>query len=393
VASIEFRQVGKAYGGSMAVKDLNLELADGEFLVMVGPSGCGKTSALRMVAGLETVSEGTLTIGGTVVNHVKARDRDIAMVFQDYALYPHMTVLENMSFNLRIRRQPKSVVQAAVQEVAKVLSLLNTLGRKPGQLSGGQRQRVAMGRAMVRKPAAFLMDEPLSNLDAKLRVQMRAEIARLQRELRVTTLYVTHDQVEAITLGDRVAVMKDGVLQQVCAPRELYDAPDNVFVATFIGSPPMNVVPGSLSLEGNEIWVELGRNRVRLDAETRATRPELAAYAGAPVLVGIRPEDLLDAAAHRDHPQDQRVTAEAVLVEELGSETLVYLDQESLGNRVEGGAAEQDATAGGGRYGCIAKFGRGSRARRGEPVEIALDTSRLHFFDAATSLAIRPDTA
>ena len=300
MATVTLDAVNKIYdNGFQAIYDLSLDIADSEFLVLVGPSGCGKSTALRMVAGLESITSGELRIGDRVVNDVEPKDRDIAMVFQNYALYPHMTVYDNIGFALKLARVPRPEIDSRVRKAAAILELEPYLSRKPGQLSGGQRQRVAMGRAIVRQPAAFLMDEPLSNLDAKLRVQMRAEIARLQRDLAVTTIYVTHDQVEAMTMGDRVAVLKDGYLQQVGAPQHLYDEPTNVFVAAFIGSPSMNLYEGVVTLNGDKS-VQIGSQRVALAPETLEKHPALQSYDGQRVVVGIRPEDFEDAAvAHR----------------------------------------------------------------------------------------------
>ena len=302
MATVSLDDVNKVYdNGFQAIYDLSLDIAESEFLVLVGPSGCGKSTALRMVAGLESITSGELRIGDRVVNDVEPKDRDIAMVFQNYALYPHMTVFDNIGFALKLARVPKPEIDSRVRKAAAILELEPYLDRKPGQLSGGQRQRVAMGRAIVRQPAAFLMDEPLSNLDAKLRVQMRAEIARLQRDLAVTTIYVTHDQVEAMTMGDRVAVLKDGYLQQVDTPQNLYDEPTNVFVAAFIGSPSMNLYEGELTLNG-ENSVQIGPQRVALPAELLSKRPALQNYGGQRVVVGIRPEDFEDAAIATDAP-------------------------------------------------------------------------------------------
>src|SRR5579863_3489849 len=291
MATVDLEQINKLYpNGFHAVRDLNLDVRDGEFMVLVGPSGCGKTTALRMVAGLEPISSGTLRIGGRTVNDVTSKDRDIAMVFQNYALYPHMTVAENIGFALKLRKLPKASVAAKVKETAEILGLSDWLDRKPGQLSGGQRQRVAMGRAIVREPSVFLMDEPLSNLDAKLRVQMRAEVQRIQRRINVATFYVTHDQVEAMTMGDRVAVMRAGVLQQVDSPQVLYNHPDNLFVAAFIGSPAMNLYEATLT-EGARS-VRLGSQELALPQSVREARPRLASYANQKVVVGLRPEHL-----------------------------------------------------------------------------------------------------
>src|SRR5437763_3893633 len=297
MAEITLSDVAKVYpDGTRAVSDLDLGIGDGEFMVLVGPSGCGKTTALRMVAGLEEISEGTIRIADRVVNGLPARDRDIAMVFQNYALYPHMTVYENMAFGLKLRKVSKDEIDRRVRDAARILGLQEFLGRKPRALSGGQRQRVAMGRAIVREPQGFLMDEPLSNLDAKLRVQMRAEIARIQRDLKVTTIYVTHDQVEAMTMGDRVAVMRKGVLQQVEAPQVLYEHPENLFVAGFIGSPAMNIVEAQLSRANGTLVAEFGGYHLRVDEQSAARRPALSKFEGKSVVLGIRPEDMEDAA-------------------------------------------------------------------------------------------------
>ena len=295
MAEVTFEDVGKIYpGGTRAVSDMDLEVRDGEFMVLVGPSGCGKTTALRMVAGLEEISEGVLRIGDRVVNHVPSRDRDIAMVFQSYALYPHLTVYDNIAFSLKLRGEKKDERDRRVRRAAQVLGHEEFLDRKPRALSGGQRQRVAMGRAIVREPQAFLMDEPLSNLDAKLRVQMRAEIAQIQDDLGVTTIYVTHDQTEAMTMGDRVTVMRKGELQQVASPQELYDHPVNLFVAGFIGSPAMNMLSATLDRDGDDLVAVFGEQRVALSDETLREHPGLRAYEGREVIFGIRPEDLED---------------------------------------------------------------------------------------------------
>ena len=316
MATVTLDKVNKVYeNGFHAIHDLDLEIADQEFLVLVGPSGCGKSTALRMIAGLETITGGEMKIGEKVVNDVEPKDRDIAMVFQNYALYPHMTVYDNIGFALKLAKVPKDEIDKRVRQASKILEFDANLDRKPGQLSGGQRQRVAMGRAIVRQPAAFLMDEPLSNLDAKLRVQMRAEIAALQRELAVTTVYVTHDQIEAMTMGDRVAVLKDGYLQQVDTPQNLYDKPDNVFVAAFIGSPSMNLYEANLELTDDTGIIQLGDQTLTVGREVLDARPALRGHAGKPIIIGIRPEDFEDAAmvehdtdrspAHLERPADR----------------------------------------------------------------------------------------
>src|SRR5579871_4081184 len=319
MAQVVFERVSKIYpDGTRAVNDINLEIHDGEFMVLVGPSGCGKTTALRMVAGLEDISRGVLKIGDRVVNHVPSRDRDIAMVFQSYALYPHLSVYDNIAFGLRIKKLPKEEIDKRVNNAARILGLEPFLKRKPRALSGGQRQRVAMGRAIVREPSAFLMDEPLSNLDAKLRVQMRAEIAGLQRELGVTTLYVTHDQVEAMTMGDRVAVIRKGELQQVDHPQALYDNPVNLFVAGFIGSPAMNMVETTIERSNGGYTATLGEQRVGIDQEAMSSHPALAGFVGRTIVLGIRPEDLEDAALASSAPADRRLHGTVDLTEALG---------------------------------------------------------------------------
>jgi multiple sugar transport system ATP-binding protein len=325
MADVTLTDVWKVFpDGTEAVRSVDLEIADGELIVLVGPSGCGKTTVLRMVAGLDEVSRGTIRIGGRVVNDIPPRDRDVAMVFQNYALYPHMSVFENMAFSLKLANRPKHEIEERVRSAAAILGLEELLDRMPRALSGGQRQRVAMGRAIVRSPQVFLMDEPLSNLDAKLRVQMRAEIARIQQHLQVTTLYVTHDQTEAMTLGDRVAVMRNGVLQQIAPPQVLYDRPANVFVAGFIGSPPMNLLEGRLTSDRGGVVVELGESRLRVPDEVVHDRPRLATFDGRRVIVGIRPEDLEDAALVQQATADRHLPSVVELRETLGSDVVLH---------------------------------------------------------------------
>jgi multiple sugar transport system ATP-binding protein len=398
MAGVTFEGVGKVYpDGTRAVSDMTLEIHDGEFMVLVGPSGCGKTTALRMVAGLENISEGVVRIGERVVNHVPPRDRDIAMVFQSYALYPHLSVYENIAFGLKLRKEKKSEIDQRVHEAARILGLEPFLKRKPRALSGGQRQRVAMGRAIVRRPQAFLMDEPLSNLDAKLRVQTRAEIAKLQNDLGTTTIYVTHDQIEAMTMGDRVAVMRKGELQQVAPPQELYDRPVNLFVGGFIGSPAMNMVEATLAKSNGSYIVETGGQRIALDQEFVSARPALQAYEGKRVVLGIRPEDLEDAALVPDKPADKRIKGKVDLTEALGSEIMAHFTvdappaltedvkelAEDVGAELKvAGAEEQQHTT------MVGRFDARSQVKEGETAEVAVDTRGLHFFDPESGLGI-----
>ncbi|MEX2625506.1 MAG: sn-glycerol-3-phosphate ABC transporter ATP-binding protein UgpC [Ilumatobacteraceae bacterium] len=388
MATVQLEQVNKIYeNGFHAIHDLDLEVADTEFLVLVGPSGCGKSTALRMVAGLETISNGTLRIGDRVVNDIEPKDRDIAMVFQNYALYPHMTVYDNIGFALKLARVPKDEIDSRVRKAAAILELEPNLDRKPGQLSGGQRQRVAMGRAIVRQPAAFLMDEPLSNLDAKLRVQMRAEVAALQRELAVTTVYVTHDQIEAMTMGDRVAVLKDGYLQQVDSPQNLYDHPRNVFVAAFIGSPSMNLFEAALRIEGDTATVTIGSQSVTLAPEVLEQRPALRGFADKPLIVGVRPEDFEDVEFAPDTPADRRISAKVALIEALGSEIMVHFGMDAT--KVDSGdpdALEEASQSG--SMTMVGRFNPRSKIRMGQTVEIAVTTEQLHFFDPESHAAI-----
>ncbi|HLT15071.1 MAG TPA: sn-glycerol-3-phosphate ABC transporter ATP-binding protein UgpC [Acidimicrobiales bacterium] len=406
MARIVLDDVWKVFpGGTEAVRALSLDIADGEFVVLVGPSGCGKTTALRMIAGLETVSRGKITIGDRVVNDVPPKERDIAMVFQNYALYPHMTVFDNMAFGLKLQKVPKDEIARRVSEAAKILGLQELLNRKPAALSGGQRQRVAMGRAIVRHPHAFLMDEPLSNLDAKLRVQTRAEISRLQHELGVTTIYVTHDQTEAMTMGDRVAVMRKGELQQVDDPQTLYERPVNIFVAGFIGSPAMNLVDAHLHpADGGGMEVEVGGFRLPVPAEVLADRPALRDYADRLVVLGIRPEDMEDAALMSDAPPERRIRSTVELREALGSDVLVHApiaarpaateDVKELAADMDAGAeidAAGEPSENGAGATLVARLNPRTVAKEGDAIELVVDTHRLHFFDPDTGVGIYGD--
>jgi multiple sugar transport system ATP-binding protein len=400
MAEVTFDEVSKVYpDGTRAVDGMSLEIQDGEFMVLVGPSGCGKTTALRMVAGLEEISEGVLMIGERVVNQVAPRDRDIAMVFQSYALYPHLSVYDNIAFGLRLRKTPKAEIQKRVSETAHILGLEPFLDKKPRSLSGGQRQRVAMGRAIVRQPQAFLMDEPLSNLDAKLRVQMRAEISKLQTDLGTTTIYVTHDQVEAMTMGDRVAVMRKGELQQVDTPQNLYDNPVNLFVGGFIGSPAMNMLEATVEPSNGDLVANLGSQAIPLGADTLSARPGLKAYAGKTVILGIRPENLEDASLEADWPTERRIKGEVLLKEALGSEIMVHFtvdakpalteDVRELARDVGADMVEQaESEAETGQTTVVGRFGARSEVKPGDTAEVAVDTGALHFFDPETGLGI-----
>ncbi|WP_114796645.1 ABC transporter ATP-binding protein [Gaiella occulta] len=387
MAEITLDRLAKVYpDGTRAVVGLDMEVADGEFVVFVGPSGCGKTSALRMIAGLEEITEGTVTIGGEVVNELPPKNRDVAMVFQNYALYPHMSVFDNMGFALKMRGFERGEIARRVNDAAKALGLVEVLRKRPRTLSGGQRQRVAMGRAIVREPQAFLMDEPLSNLDAKLRVQMRAEIARIQRSLGTTTIYVTHDQSEAMTLGDRVAVMRRGELQQLDPPQRLYEEPVNLFVAEFIGSPAMNLVEAVLAWENGAARVRFGEHELPLDAETLTRRPGLASYDGRRLALGIRPEDLGDAALE-GVPEDRRIPVTIDLREDMGAEVFLHFGVDATAVETEDvKEAQEDDVAQGLRF--IARVARESRAREGERIDLSIDTRRLRFFDLETGQAI-----
>jgi len=396
LAEIAYEHVSKVYDdGTQAVHDLELEIQDGELMVLVGPSGCGKTTALRMLAGLEEITEGEIRIGERIVNDLTPRDRDIAMVFQSYALYPHMTVYDNLAFGLKLHKVPKQEIKERVDRAARILQIEDFLKRKPRALSGGQRQRVAMGRAIVREPQAFLMDEPLSNLDAKLRVQVRAEIHQLQRRLGVTTIYVTHDQVEAMTMGDRAAVMNAGHLQQVDTPQVLYDQPVNEFVASFIGSPSINLVESQLARNDGHLEVTLGEHKLAVDDQLARNRSGLEAYVGKEIILGIRPEDFEDASIESGAPPDRRIKVTADLTEPLGSEVLVHFGTEATGVVSSAVAADvgEDAEV---RIGedeevstrMVARVSPKSRIAVGQEVELAVDTTQLYFFDPETRATV-----
>ena len=393
MADVVFDEVDKVYeNGVQAVYDLSLEARDGEFLVLVGPSGCGKTTALRMVAGLEDISGGTVSIGGRVVNELTPKERDVAMVFQNYALYPHLTVADNIAFGLRLRRESKSVIEERVTWAAKMLDLTPYLARRPKELSGGQRQRVAMGRAIVRQPQAFLMDEPLSNLDAKLRVQMRADIAKLQRDLETTTIYVTHDQVEAMTMGDRVAVMNQGRLQQVDTPQRLYDNPANLFVAGFIGTPPMNLLAATVASQNGTVNVMLGRQQVPLSDEAMRRFPEVRGREGREVVLGVRADDLHRADRRPDLPA---INAGLELIEALGSQSIAYFRVDAMVIGVDDDLLEEQELDGEGvtaaRPNLVAAMPAEEAVglRAGEQIPLAIDTKHIHLFDAETGAPLR----
>jgi multiple sugar transport system ATP-binding protein len=391
---VQLDRVSKVYpNGTPAVSELSLSIEDGEFMVLVGPSGCGKTTALRMVAGLEEITSGTIRIGDRVVNELAPKDRDIAMVFQNYALYPHMTVAANIGFPLQLHGMPRDEIARRVDETAKVLGLEQLVDRKPGQLSGGQRQRVAMGRAIVREPKVFLMDEPLSNLDAKLRVQMRAEVARLQRRVGVTTCYVTHDQTEAMTMGDRVAVMRAGLLEQVDTPQTLYDDPDSLFVGAFIGSPAMNLYEATFDVsESGGVAVDIGGQTLGLPADVLSKRPGLRGYEGRHVVVGIRPEDLSEDGGGPES-NEGRLKAEVLLVEALGSESLVHFELGVAIFEVEGARSavedQSDEAPHLAAIGGTARFGPRTAVEVGTTIWLRVATERLHFFDPTDGRAVR----
>ena len=368
MADLQLKGIYKRYaGGVTAVSDFTLDIEDKEFIILVGPSGCGKSTTLRMIAGLEEISEGELYIGGKLVNDVAPKDRDIAMVFQNYALYPHMTVFENMALGLKLRKTPKDEIKKRVTEAAKILDIEHLLDRKPKALSGGQRQRVALGRAIVRDPKVFLMDEPLSNLDAKLRVAMRTEINKLHKRLQTTFIYVTHDQTEAMTMGTRIVVMKDGIIQQVDTPANLYTKPCNVFVGGFIGSPQMNFIDAKLAKRSDGVYIEFGGEAVKLP-EGKASKPELQEYIGKEVVVGIRPEDIHDEEVFvSSHPEDV-VSAYVDVTEMMGAETYLYL------------------TIAGKAF--TARVNQRSTAKINDTIKVAFETNKIHIFDKDTELAI-----
>ena len=368
MASLSLKNISKVYpNGFIAVKDFNLEIQDKEFIIFVGPSGCGKSTTLRMIAGLEEISGGELYIGDRLVNDVEPKDRDIAMVFQNYALYPHMTVYDNMAFGLKLRKTPKDQIDKLVHEAARILDIEHLLDRKPKALSGGQRQRVAMGRAIVRNPKVFLMDEPLSNLDAKLRVQMRIEISKLHQRLETTIIYVTHDQTEAMTLGTRIVVMKDGIAQQVDTPKNLYDNPCNLFVAGFMGSPQMNFIDAQVTQSGSDVLLVFGSHSIKVP-DVKAKALIEGDYIDKTVVMGVRPEDFHDEEVFIDTRQDSVIEATIRLYEMLGAEVFLYFDIE--------------------QFNCTARVNPRTTARPGDTIKIAIDTSKLHIFDKDTQLVI-----
>ncbi len=370
MASLSLRNINKTYpNGFVAVKNFNLEVKDKEFIIFVGPSGCGKSTTLRMIAGLEEITSGELWIGDKIMNDVEPKDRDIAMVFQNYALYPHMSVYDNMAFGLKLRKTPKDQIYKLVTEAAQILGITSLLDRKPKALSGGQRQRVAMGRAIVRNPKVFLMDEPLSNLDAKLRVQMRIEISKLHQRLETTIIYVTHDQTEAMTLGTRIVVMKDGVIQQVDTPQNLYDKPDNLFVAGFMGSPQMNFIDCKVIKDGNEVFLSFGSSKITVP-DARAKLLIDKGYEDKTVVFGIRPEDVKDEEMFISNSQGSMIEATVKVYELLGAEVFLYLSVEGL---------EHEITA---------RVNPRTTARPGDKINVAFDLSKMHLFDKDTELCI-----
>ena len=391
MGAIQINSVGKIYpNGTRALEDVNIEINDGEFVVLVGPSGCGKTTLLRMVAGLEDITEGEISIGNKIVNEVAPKDRDIAMVFQNYALYPHMSVYDNMAFSLKLRKLPKNEIDEKVKEAAKILEIGELLERKPKALSGGQRQRVAMGRAIVRNPEAFLMDEPLSNLDAKLRVQMRAELGQLHTQLETTTLYVTHDQVEAMTMGDRVAVIRKGELQQIDTPREIYLYPKNIFVAGFIGSPSMNFVYATVKVSSKNITLSFGGDSVKYNADKNK---KLKEYDGKEIVLGIRPEAFEDLKYANTKEFSEKLNVKVTLLEQLGSDSYIHFYKDIKPVQTE--AIEEiladegeDISVLGDETKFIARVSPNSIVKEGEEITLAIDPSKLHYFDPDSGNAI-----
>ena len=391
MGAIQINSVGKIYpNGTRALEDINIEINDGEFVVLVGPSGCGKTTLLRMVAGLEDITEGDISIGGKVVNEVAPKDRDIAMVFQNYALYPHMSVYDNMAFSLKLRKLSKNEVDEKVKEAAKILEIDELLERKPKALSGGQRQRVAMGRAIVRNPQAFLMDEPLSNLDAKLRVQMRAELGQLHTQLETTTLYVTHDQVEAMTMGDRVAVIRKGELQQIDSPREIYLYPKNIFVAGFIGSPSMNFVYANVKVSSKNITLSFGEDSIKCNLDKNK---KLKEFDGQEIVLGIRPEAFEDSIYANTKEFSEKLDIQVSLIEQLGSDSYIHFYKDI--KPVQTDAIEEiladegeDITALGDQTKFIARVNPNSAVKEGDKITLAIDPSKLHYFDPTSGNAI-----
>ncbi|MBQ7661514.1 MAG: sn-glycerol-3-phosphate ABC transporter ATP-binding protein UgpC [Clostridia bacterium] len=368
MASLSLRHIYKKYpGGVTAVSDFNLEIKDKEFLIFVGPSGCGKSTTLRMIAGLEEITEGELFIDDRLVNDVAPKDRDIAMVFQNYALYPHMTVFENMAFGLKLRKTPKEEIKRRVEEAARILDIAHLLDRKPKALSGGQKQRVALGRAIVRYPKVFLLDEPLSNLDAKLRAQMRTELTKIHKKVGTTFIYVTHDQVEAMTMASRIVVMKDGIIQQVDTPQNLYDLPCNVFVAGFIGTPQMNFINGTLEKKGSDVFFNFAGNSIKLPAE-KADNPAIESYIGKEVIAGLRPESVHDEPMYLSSLSESVIETYVEVTELMGAEIYLYLVT--------------------GEQRMIARVSSRSQARAGDTIKVALDVSRIHLFDKDTERAI-----
>ena len=383
--NVSFIHVSKSFGQAVVVDDLTLLTDDGEFVVLLGPSGCGKTTTLRMLAGLEEAGAGDILIGDERVNDVPTQRRDIAMVFQSYALYPHMTIAENIAYPLRVRKIARGEIERRVAQVAGMLEIDRLLARRPRELSGGERQRVALARAVVRSPRVYLMDEPLSNLDAKLRVEMRAEIARLQRELGVTTIYVTHDQVEAMTLGDRVAIMRDGVLQQFAGPQDLYDRPRNLFVAEFIGSPAMNLVAADLARSNGDLVARFGDNSLRVGERVTSSRPALRGFEGRRVILGVRPEDIEDAA----FGDGERMRAVVDIREDMGSEVFVHFGvgaKAVIGEDVRAAVGDEAAEVKGSTW--VARLDRDTNAAEQARIDLVVDTNRLHFFDPETGDAI-----